>query len=191
MRVSYDEGRDLHSAVNGIASGSCLISLGANVPGCWGTPTATLCRSLGVLEQNKIFTIACSRIYRTPPHPAAGLMPEFYNAVVLVRVSQPIGSLLRRLKVIERMAGRRVGPRWSARPLDLDLLDHGGRVMNWPAPTRPGGPVVLPHPLLHRRGFVLVPLAEIAPHWRHPVLGISAGALLKHNPGLRRGITSA
>lgn len=82
-------------------------------------------------------------------------------------------------------------PRWSARPLDLDLIDDCGRVMNWPEPTRPGGPIVLPHPLMHRRGFVLVPLEEVAPHWRHPVLGASATTLLARDPGLRRGIAPA
>jgi 2-amino-4-hydroxy-6-hydroxymethyldihydropteridine diphosphokinase len=115
-------------------------------------------------------------------------MPVFYNAVVVIRADRAIGSLLRLLKAIERKAGRRPSPRWSRRPLDLDVIDHGGRVMNWPAPTRPGAPIILPHPLMHRRGFVLVPLAEIAPHWRHPVLGASAAELLKRAPGLRRGV---
>jgi 2-amino-4-hydroxy-6-hydroxymethyldihydropteridine diphosphokinase len=118
-------------------------------------------------------------------------MPEFYNLVVLARTSLSSGALIRRLKSIERCAGRRARPRWSARPLDLDLLDHGGRILNWPALTRPGGPLVLPHPLMHQRGFVLVPLADIAPHWRHPVLGVTAAALLKRTPGLRRGIAAA
>ena len=118
-------------------------------------------------------------------------MPEFYNLVVLAHTKLSTGALLRRLKSIERSAGRRVLPRWSARPLDLDLLDRGGRILNWPAPTRPGGPLVLPHPLMHRRGFVIVPLADIAPHWRHPVLGVTAAALLKRDPGLRRGIAPA
>jgi len=115
-------------------------------------------------------------------------MPSFYNAVVAIRARYASGSLLRLLKVLERRAGRRPSPRWSRRPLDLDILDDGGRVMNWPAPTRPGGPVVLPHPLMHLRGFVLVPLAEIAPHWRHPVLGVAAADLLRRGPGLRRGV---
>jgi 2-amino-4-hydroxy-6-hydroxymethyldihydropteridine diphosphokinase len=115
-------------------------------------------------------------------------MPDFLNAVVLIRAEMAVGSLLRHLKYIERRAGRRVRARWSARPLDIDIIDHGGRVMNWPVPTLPGGPLVLPHPLMHVRGFVLAPLAEVAPWWRHPVLGLTAEEMLDRNPGLRRGV---
>jgi 2-amino-4-hydroxy-6-hydroxymethyldihydropteridine diphosphokinase len=191
MRESCETGHDLHNAINGVAGVDCVISLGANVSGRWGTPTATLCRSLHVLQQNKVSIIARSRIYRTPPHPGAGLMPEFYNLTIMTRTNHSIGGLLRLFKIIERMAGRQVRSRWSARPLDLDLIDYGGRVINWPMLNRLGGPLVLPHPLMHLRGFVLVPLAEIAPHWRHPVLGLAAGALLRRHPGLRRGIAPA
>jgi 2-amino-4-hydroxy-6-hydroxymethyldihydropteridine diphosphokinase len=118
-------------------------------------------------------------------------MPDFYNGVVSARTTLPIGGLLRLFKSIERRAGRRPRARWSARPLDLDLIDFGGRVLNWPALNRPGGPLVLPHPLMHERGFVLVPLEEVAPHWRHPALGVTAGALLRRRPDLRRGIAPA
>ncbi len=115
-------------------------------------------------------------------------MPEFFNAAAVIRADMAVGSLLRHLKYIERRAGRRVRTRWSARPLDIDIIDFGGRVMNWPVPTRSGGPIVLPHHLMHVRGFVLVPLAEIAPRWRHPVLGLTAGEMLARNPSLRRGV---
>lgn len=188
MHVSSEAGADLHSVPNAVAGLKCLISLGANIPSRWGTPPATLRRAVRILEHNRVFIVACSRIYRTPPHLGAGLMPEFYNAAIFVRTNHAFGELLRLLKNIERMAGRQVRARWSARPLDLDLIDCGGRVMNVRAPTRLGGPLVLPHPLMHRRGFVLVPLVEVAPHWRHPVLGMSAETLLRRNPGLARGI---
>ncbi len=191
MRVSYECGYDSHSAINEMTSVNCVISLGANASGSWGTPSTTLCRALHILQQNQVFIIARSRIYRTPPHLGAGLMPKFYNAVVAARTNHPPAILLRLFKSVERMAGRRIQARWSRRPLDIDLIDYGGRIMNWPAPNRQGGPLVLPHPLMHRRGFVLVPLAEIAPHWRHPVLGLTAGALLRRDAGLRRGIAPA
>ena len=188
MRVSYNSSAEMLTK-------NIAISLGANtdgyLDGCWGTPIATLCRSLRALEKSGVDIVACSRIYRTPPHPGAGLMSDFYNVVVEVKADFAVHSLLRHLKDLERRAGRRMKPRWSARPLDLDILDYGGRVMNWPASTRPGGPIVLPHPLMHRRGFVLVPLAEIDPHWCHPVLGVTAATLLARAPRLRRGITPA
>ena len=75
--------------------------------------------------------------------------------------------------------------------LDLDLLDYGGRILDWPTLNRTGGPIVLPHPLMHERGFVLVPLEEVAPRWRHPVLGLTAGTLLRRRPELRRSIAPA
>jgi 2-amino-4-hydroxy-6-hydroxymethyldihydropteridine diphosphokinase len=165
-----------------------FVSLGANTRGCWGPPPDTLYRTLSELERCGINIAVCSRIYVTLPHAGSGPMPNFYNAVVAIRADRSVGSLLRLLRVLERKAGRRPSPRWSRRPLDLDVLDHSGRVMNWPALTRAGAPIILPHPHMHQRGFVLVPLAEIAPHWRHPVLGVSASELLKRTPGLRRSI---
>jgi 2-amino-4-hydroxy-6-hydroxymethyldihydropteridine diphosphokinase len=168
-----------------------FVSLGANTQGCWGTPFDTLCRSLNELERCGITIVDCSSVYRTRPHTAAGLMPAFCNAMISIRADRAVGSLLRLFKDVERRAGRRPSPRWSRRPLDIDIIDHGGRVMNWPASTRQGGPIVLPHPLMHGRGFVLVPLAEIAPRWRHPVLGASAGDLLRRAPRLRIGIVLA
>ena len=132
----------------------------------------TLCRSLRELERCGINIVACSQIYLHAPHAGAGLMPAFYNALSRYAPTAS-GSLLRLLRASNGGRGDASGPRWSRRPLDLDVIDHGGRILNWPAsPAR--RPVVLPHPLMHRRGFVLVPLADIAPHWRHPVLGVSA-----------------
>lgn len=168
-----------------------LLSLGANLPSRWGLPAATLCRCILELEKHGFLINRRSRIYRTPPHFGAGLMPDFYNAVVEGQSAFSTGVLLRIFRKIERQAGRRSRQRWSARALDIDLLDHGGRIVNWPQRTYAGGPIVLPHPLLHRRGFVLVPLAEIAPRWRHPVLGTTAATLLAANPRLRRGILPA
>jgi 2-amino-4-hydroxy-6-hydroxymethyldihydropteridine diphosphokinase len=86
--------------------------------------------------------------------------------------------LLRLLKRLERRAGRRVTPPLQPRPLDIDILDLGGRRLNWPARRRVSGQLVLPHPLMHERAFVLIPLMEVAPHWSHPVLGVRARTLL-------------
>jgi 2-amino-4-hydroxy-6-hydroxymethyldihydropteridine diphosphokinase len=85
--------------------------------------------------------------------------------------------ILRLLKRLERRAGRRLGRTWGPRPLDIDILDYGGRRLGWPCRKRRGG-LVIPHPEAHRRAFVLAPLAEIEPQWRHPVLGVTARVLL-------------
>jgi 2-amino-4-hydroxy-6-hydroxymethyldihydropteridine diphosphokinase len=189
--VSYDSSPDAHSVIHDLASSYCLIALGANLPGSWGAPRATLCRSIDILGQNQVSVVRRSRLYETLPHAGAGLMAPFSNMVLLARTNLSTGGLMRCLKAIEKQAGRRPRQRWSARPLDLDLIAHNNLVINWPVPNFIGGPFVLPHPLMHRRGFVLVPLAEVAPRWRHPVLGLTADEMLKREPGLRRGVLPA
>jgi 2-amino-4-hydroxy-6-hydroxymethyldihydropteridine diphosphokinase len=78
------------------------------------------------------------------------------------------------------------------RPLDIDILDYGGRRQGWPPMRRERGRLILPHPLLHRRTFVLVPLMEVAPHWRHPVFGCRPrGLLARLGPNARTGVVRA
>jgi len=80
----------------------------------------------------------------------------------------------------------------GARPVDIDILDYGGRRLNWPVRRRERGRLILPHPELHSRAFVLVPLLEVAPHWRHPVLGHPSRTLLaKLGPSARSGVGQA
>ena len=156
-----------------------LLGLGANISGAWGTPTQTLLRALDELGQLGLQPLYRSRLYRTKPV-GPGRQPPYLNAVVMSQASLPPMALLRGLKGLEKRAGRRGGRRWGPRPLDLDILDYGGRRLGWPpAGRRRRGGLILPHPEAHRRAFVLLPLAEIAPHWRHPVLGLSAQALLR------------
>jgi 2-amino-4-hydroxy-6-hydroxymethyldihydropteridine diphosphokinase len=109
------------------------------------------------------------------------------NAVLEARARVAPATLLRLVKNIERRAGRRLGVPWGPRPLDIDILDYGGRQVGWPARRRERGVLVLPHPEMHRRAFVLVPLLEVAPRWRHPVLAISGRSLLARIPHSERG----
>ena len=158
-----------------------LIALGANLPSRAGQPADTLKRALGELERQGVEIREVSAFYETPawPDPAD---PAFVNAVAAVKTSlQPV-ELLMLLHGVETDFGRLRSAANALRTLDIDLLDHDGMVMD--------GPPVLPHPRIGSRAFVLVPLAEVAPGWRHPVTGLGAAELLAAFEEAYRGLYS-
>jgi 2-amino-4-hydroxy-6-hydroxymethyldihydropteridine diphosphokinase len=158
--------------VNGL-----LLGLGGNLPGPWGDPRETLARARSELSRAGLRIVRSSRIYATAPM-GPGRQAPYLNAVLLIEANVAPAALLRLLKRIERRAGRRFGRHWGPRCLDIDALDYAGRRLGWPPRRRERGRLVLPHPEMHRRAFVLVPLLEIAPHWRHPALGVAGRTLL-------------
>jgi 2-amino-4-hydroxy-6-hydroxymethyldihydropteridine diphosphokinase len=130
------------------------------------------------MRRANIEVVAVSPLYETAAVGSAK-QPPYVNAVASLDTSLPPAALLRVLKSIERHSGRRGGRPWGARTLDIDIVDYAGLVRNWRGRrggfARPGErPLVLPHPLAHARPFVLRPLLEIAPGWRHPALKASA-----------------
>jgi 2-amino-4-hydroxy-6-hydroxymethyldihydropteridine diphosphokinase len=147
-----------------------LIGLGANLPGRAGSPARTLEAALRTLEADlDIRVVARSDWYESAPVPASD-QPWFVNGVAEIETALPPSDLLARLHDIEAAFGRQRGAENAARTLDLDLLDYHGRIdAGWP---------VLPHPRLQDRAFVLLPLADIRPEWRHPVTGLTVKALL-------------
>lgn len=167
------------------AQAVCLIALGANLPSQAGSVEQTLALAQQLLASDEVKIIARSRSYRTPAFPV-GSGPDFINAALKVETALPPETLLARLHAIEAQLGRDRVRRWEARVVDLDLLSYQDLVLpdidtfrRWrdmpfskqgaQAPDR----LILPHPRLHERGFVLVPLLDIAPEWRHPVLGLT------------------
>ncbi len=155
--------------------GPVLLGLGANLSHAGRSPLDTLAAALDRLATLGVPAIATSRWYRTRPVPACD-QPDFVNGVAAVRTGLDPDALLALLHRVEAAFGRRRGVRFAARSLDLDLLAFGDRVID-----RPGG-LQLPHPRLHQRAFVLIPLVEVAPEWRHPRLGRTARDLLAALP---------
>ncbi len=145
-----------------------LVALGSNLPGADGRSSLEMCHwAIRRLASHPSLTLqATSAWYRTAPVPASS-QPDYINGVVRLSGSIDPEVLLELLHVIESEAGRiRTVPN-AARVLDLDLLAAGSQIIDGPG-------LVLPHPRLTERAFVLYPLCDVAPSWRHPQLGRTA-----------------
>ncbi len=147
------------------------IALGANLPSAAGPPETTLRRVLDTLPRRGVAVEALSAFYRSPAWPKAS-DPAFINAVARVSTKLTPGELMRALLQIETEFGRKRGIKWAPRTLDLDIVDYGGLVTD-------AAHLMLPHPQMHERNFVLRPLADVAPDWRHPITGEPVQDLLK------------
>jgi len=174
-----------------VARGKTLVGLGANCPGPWGSPADTIARALAEIARAGVSVEAVSAYYETAAVGRAG-QPPYVNAAARLETHMSPEALLRLLKRIERAAGRRGGSPWGPRTFDIDILDYKGLVKHWrkgrPRFTRPGPkPLVLPHPWIEKRPFVLRPLLDIAPDWRHPVLKTTARALWRQAEGGSEG----
>jgi 2-amino-4-hydroxy-6-hydroxymethyldihydropteridine diphosphokinase len=158
------------------------IGLGGNLP-FEGSPTAdTLVRAVQRLSETGLVIRAVSRFFETPCFPA-GAGPDYVNAAILVHTRLQPSQVLQRLHDTEMRFGRARTQRWGMRTLDLDLLTWDGRVLpdagtfrHWldlpPEDQVSAAPdqLIVPHPRLQDRAFAIVPLADIAPDWVHPVL---------------------
>lgn len=152
------------------SSPAVFIGLGSNV----GDRERALARARALLRQRGFEEDVASSLYLTEP---VGGPPQdwFLNQVLGGHTALPPEELLQACLQVERELGRRRSVRNAPRTLDVDLLLHGDEV-------RDGPELAVPHPRLHERRFVLVPLAQIAPRARHPLLGATAQELLQRCP---------
>lgn len=155
-----------------------LIALGSNQQGRWGAPAQSLKRAIERLQELGLEIIDQTNVIATAPL-GIGRQSRYFNQVIIARTNRGPTRLLATLKRLEREAGRARGRRWGPRPLDLDIIHCARTIRDWPPPLARAGRLILPHPEAHRRTFVLLPLAEVAPGWRHPVLGLTPGDLLR------------
>ncbi|WP_425098090.1 2-amino-4-hydroxy-6-hydroxymethyldihydropteridine diphosphokinase [Tropicibacter sp. S64] len=159
------------------------IALGSNLGSTAGGPAQTLAAALHALATEGMALRRVSRFFATPCFPA-GAGPDYVNACAVLSAEEDARAVLDCLHRIEAAFDRERKARWGSRTLDLDLLTFGEAVLpdretfaHWQAlpletqmqatPDR----LIVPHPRLHERAFVLVPLADVAADWRHPVLG--------------------
>lgn len=143
------------------------VALGSNV----GDGPATLASARRELEALGE-VVGRSSLYRTVPVGGPPGQPDYLNAVLALRTSLTPHALLAALLEVEARHGRVRAERWGPRTLDLDLLAHGEANLDDPLLT-------VPHPRLHHRAFVLVPLREVDPRWRHPVTGEGVDEMLE------------
>lgn len=163
----------------------CLIALGANVPSGMNALARTLRDALTRLENVGLESLSISRFFRTPCFPA-GAGPDYLNAAASVDWDGSAREVLDLLHRVEAEFGRERVQRWGRRTLDLDLIAMGQTVLPdaqtqdaWRAlplaeqVEKTPEDLILPHPRIQDRAFVLVPLAEVAPDWMHPRLGLT------------------
>ncbi|PZQ52345.1 MAG: 2-amino-4-hydroxy-6-hydroxymethyldihydropteridine diphosphokinase [Rhodovulum sulfidophilum] len=175
-----------------------LIAAGANLTSPAGAPVDTLRAAIGLLGRDDTMVTGLSQWFSTPAFPA-GSGPDYVNGAARVESMLAPEEMLARLHEIEAGLGRRRDRRWGPRACDLDLIAAGTRVSPDPATVRrwidlsPDDQariaperLILPHPRMHERAFVLAPLAEVAPDWRHPVLGLSVVEMLAGLPAADR-----
>ena len=155
------------------------IALGSNMPFEGASAPRVLARAVSAMQAAGLHPLALSGLWESPAWPPSD-QPDYYNAIVAL---DPAGlspqQLYAVLRDIELSFGRERRDRWAARTLDLDIVAMEGRAGTF-------GAITLPHPRMHERAFVLAPMDEVAPAWRHPETGLSPSEMLDLLPSGHR-----
>jgi 2-amino-4-hydroxy-6-hydroxymethyldihydropteridine diphosphokinase len=166
--------------VNETPGVTAYVALGGNL----GDVLTSFRRAIDLLAQRGVVTVSLSSAYRTEALRAAAetkAVPDYWNAVAGVRAALSPRALLTELNAVEAALGRVRRERWASRPIDLDLLLYGDKCLRDPD-------LIVPHPSMAERVFVLRPLVEIAPEVRVPPEGHTATMLLSRHGTLDAGI---
>lgn len=168
----------------------CLIAFGSNLLNDFGATVELVEDALRALSRNGLFEVVVSGFYQTPAFPV-GSGPDFVNGALRAQAALDAAGVLAVLHEVEAEFGRTRDTRWEARVLDLDLIDYGGQVLpdqdiheKWRSLPLEGqikqtpAQLILPHPRIQDRPFVLVPLRDVAPDWVHPIIGVSVNEML-------------
>ena len=152
---------------------TAYLGLGTNL----GDRAKNLAQAITGLDAGAELTVRrTSGTYETSPWGLTG-QPDFLNMVAEVSTTLTPQQLLERVKELERELGREPGPRFGPRLIDVDILLYGNLVVDEPD-------LRIPHASLHLRAFALAPLAELAPDWVHPVIGVTIARLAGQVDGL-------
>ncbi|WP_458791854.1 2-amino-4-hydroxy-6-hydroxymethyldihydropteridine diphosphokinase [Yoonia sp. MH D7] len=180
--------------IKSMTGNNALIALGSNANSLWGDSTETIQKSMLIVGIALAGNVEQSALYTTPAFPA-GTGPDFVNAAIRVQTTLNAAAIMQALHDIEADAGRKRVVRWGQRTLDLDLIALDDMVrpdadthqkwrdlpLDQQVKTTPDQ-LIIPHPRLQDRSFVLVPLADIAPDWVHPLLNLSVTQMRDARP---------
>ncbi|QBY02286.1 2-amino-4-hydroxy-6-hydroxymethyldihydropteridine diphosphokinase [Rhodophyticola sp. CCM32] len=171
-----------------------MVAVGSNLSFKGNPPISVVCEALTQLVNVAQHTPVFSHLYQTPAFPP-GSGPDYVNAAIALDWPGSAATLMQELHILEQGFGRIRRRRWEARALDLDLIAFGDTVLPDPEtqtrwrdlpPVRAAEiapeTLILPHPRLAERAFVLRPLADIAPDWTHPLTGHSVTEMLAALP---------
>ncbi len=151
-----------------------FVALGSNLPGPFGPPEAALEEAKRELQRRGVAVVQSSRTWLTEPVPVSD-QPLYRNAVIAVQTKLKPRALFALLKAIEKDFGRTSSEKNASRVLDLDLIAYNDEIVNEDG-------LIVPHPRVHERAFVLLPLREIAEGWEHPVLKQPLEKLIERLP---------
>ena len=149
-----------------------FLGIGSNLDSKFGDRYNNIRRTLKLIQEEKIVVKKISKFYETPSYPNKK-NPKFINIVIEIEYNLDPEMLLKKIFLIEKKMERKRNTKNEPRTCDIDIIDFKGLIKNQKN-------VVLPHPKMHKRNFVLFPLKEICPNWTHPITNENIDILIKN-----------